>query len=75
MPTGKTENKNKTEIRSCIYRAYNFNKRAHIQINFTYIFNTLSVRISKITSWCQQVYFTVYNQQDQKEKLKVKKQV
>lgn len=52
MPTGKTENKNKTEIRSCIYRTYNFNKRAHIQINFTYIFNTLSVRISKITSWC-----------------------
>lgn len=52
MPAGKTENKNKTEVRTCIYRTYNYNKRAHIQINFTYIFNALSFRISKITSQC-----------------------
>lgn len=50
MTAGKTENKNKTEVRTCIYRTYNYNKRAHIQINFTYIFNALSFRISKITS-------------------------
>lgn len=43
MPAGKTENKNKTEIRICVYITYNYNKKAHIQINFTYIFNALSV--------------------------------
>lgn len=72
MPMRNTENKNKTEVGTCIY---NYNKRTHNQINFTYIFSALPVRISKITSQCQQVYFIIYIHQDQKGKIKVKKQV